>query len=308
MTIAGGIGSGSSKDYASVAVTRALCGGGFGGMMSVGTSCVNDMFFLHERGEKTGVYVVFVTNGAHIAAICICFPNPIWPEANKTIVVGGFLGSAKGWQWDYYIGAIVTSVAFVAALFLFPETLFSRDEAFLTTRTHERSYSEMLFNLKGNMIPGRKLRLDDFTDSFRMLKYPSVTFPFMYYLFSWTFINILPAISLATIYTKFYHMTAGPIGACLGVSLTIGSVLGELCAGRLSDHIMFRMAARHNNIRKPEYRLYLSPLSAIFMPAGIIIFGATIGKTGYIPPLVGLAIGKSFPAISPTFTTHPTQN
>src|SRR4051812_49964395 len=38
-------------------------------MMSVGTSCVNDMFFLHERGEKTGVYSVFVTNGAHVAAL-----------------------------------------------------------------------------------------------------------------------------------------------------------------------------------------------------------------------------------------------
>lgn len=41
--------------------------------MSVGTACVSDMFFLHERGEKTGVYTIFVTNGAHIAAICKCF-------------------------------------------------------------------------------------------------------------------------------------------------------------------------------------------------------------------------------------------
>lgn len=38
-------------------------------MMSVGTACVNDMFFLHERGEMTGVYSIFVTNGAHVAAL-----------------------------------------------------------------------------------------------------------------------------------------------------------------------------------------------------------------------------------------------
>jgi MFS family permease len=49
--------------------TRAVCGFGFGGMMSVGTAVVNDMFFLHERGEKTGVYSIFVTNGAHVAAL-----------------------------------------------------------------------------------------------------------------------------------------------------------------------------------------------------------------------------------------------
>ncbi|KAJ6453521.1 major facilitator superfamily domain-containing protein [Mycena sanguinolenta] len=272
LTIAGGIGSGASTNYA--AVTRALNGAGFGGMMSVGTSCVNDMFFLHERGEKTGIYVIFVTNGAHVAAL-----------------IGGYLGAAKGWQWDYYIGAIITSVPFVVALFLFPETLFSRDEKFLAGRTHERSYWEMLFNFKGNMIPNRRLRLSHFTHSIVMLKYPSVTLPFIYYTLAWTFINILPAVTLATIYHKFYDMGAGPIGASLGISLTIGSVLGELCAGRLSDFIMYRMAKRQGGVRKPEYRLYLSPLSALFMPAGIIIFGACVGRTGYIAPLVGLSVG-----------------
>ncbi|KAJ7468711.1 major facilitator superfamily domain-containing protein [Mycena latifolia] len=235
MTIAGGIGSGASTTYAGVAITRALCGGGFGGMMSVGTSCVNDMFFLHERGEKTGVYVIFVTNGAHVTAL-----------------FGGFLGAARGWQWDFYIGAIITSVPFVVALFLFPETLFSHDEEFVAARTHERSYNEMLWNFKGNMIPGRQLRLSHFTHSFSMLKYPSVTLPFIYYTLAWTFINILPAVTLATIYHKFYNMGAGPIARVPPIPLA---------------------------------------LSALFMPAGIIIFGATVGRTGFIPPLVGLSIG-----------------
>lgn len=69
LTIMGGIGSGLSPNFSALIGTRALCGFGFGGMMSVGTTCVNDMFFLHERGEKTGVYSIFVTNGAHFAAI-----------------------------------------------------------------------------------------------------------------------------------------------------------------------------------------------------------------------------------------------
>jgi len=69
LTIAGGVGSGVSPDFSALLGTRALCGFGFGGMMSVGTACVNDMFFLHERGAKTGVYSIFVTNGAHVAAL-----------------------------------------------------------------------------------------------------------------------------------------------------------------------------------------------------------------------------------------------
>jgi MFS family permease len=275
MTIIGSIGSAVSPSFGPLVGTRAITGFGFGGMMSVGTAVVNDIFFLHERGEKTGVYVIFVTNGAHVAAL-----------------IGGFLGQAAGWQWDYWLGAVVTGASFVVALFLFPETLFSRDPEFLAARTHERSYWEMLFNLPGNLIPGRRLHAEDFLHSFYMLKYPSVSFTFWYYTWAWTFINILPAISLATIYTKEYHLGSGPIGACLGVSLIIGSVLGEMCAGRLSDYIMFRMAKRNNDIRKPEVRLYLSTLSAFFMPVGIIIFGACVGKTGFVPPLVGLSIGK----------------
>lgn len=69
LTILGGIGSGASGTFSQLMGTRVLAGFGFGGMMSVGTACVNDMFFLHERGEKTGVYSIFVTNGAHVAAL-----------------------------------------------------------------------------------------------------------------------------------------------------------------------------------------------------------------------------------------------
>lgn len=155
------------------------------------------------------------------------------------------------------------------------------------------------------MIPGRHLHAMDFLQSLRMLKYPSIVFPFWYYTWSWTFINVMPAISLATIYTKFYHLKSGPIGACLGVSLIIGTLLGEVFAGKASDYVMYRMAKRDNNIRKPEYRLYLCTLSAIFMPVGIIIFGACVGKTGYVPPLVGLSVGTTFPIRSLLLALRP---
>jgi len=149
----------------------------------------------------------------------------------------------------------------------------------------------MLFSFRMNMIPGRRLHAGDFLHTFRMLKYPSVVFPFMYYMWAWTFVNVMPAISLAAIYTKYYGLASGTIGLCLGVSLTVGSVIGEFFAGRASDYLMYRLARRNNNIRIPEYRLYLCTLSAIFMPVGIIIFGCTVGRTGYVTPLVGLAVG-----------------
>jgi MFS family permease len=69
ITMLGGVGSAVSPNFSALLGTRAMAGFGMGGMMSVGTACVNDMFFLHERGEKTGVYSILVTNGAHVAAL-----------------------------------------------------------------------------------------------------------------------------------------------------------------------------------------------------------------------------------------------
>jgi MFS family permease len=209
-----------------------------------------------------------------------------------TSTVGGFLGQRKGWQWDYWLGAISAAVSLIFALFLFPETLFSRDPVFLSSRplSAQRSYTQLLLS-RPPLPSHRRLHATDFFQSFRMLKYPSILFPFWYYTWAWTFINVMPAISLATIYTELYSLSAGPIGACLGVPLIIGTVLGEFVAGRASDWLMYRLARRHDNIRKPEYRLYLSTLSAIFMPAGLVIFGCTVGRSSFYVPLIGLGVG-----------------
>ncbi|TGO25401.1 hypothetical protein BPAE_0081g00350 [Botrytis paeoniae] len=79
-TVIGGIGSACSPNFATLVGTRAICGVGMCGMMSVGTAVANDMFFLHERGEKTGIYSIFVINGAYIAAL-----------------IGGYICQAGGW-------------------------------------------------------------------------------------------------------------------------------------------------------------------------------------------------------------------
>ncbi|KAF7910187.1 hypothetical protein EAE99_011379 [Botrytis elliptica] len=120
--------------------------------------------------------------------------------------------------------------------------LFCRDTVALATKRPERTYFMMFFNFKGNKSTTRSLRMRDFSYAFRMFSYPSVLFTFWYYTLAWTFINVLLAISLATIYIKFYHLKSGSMGVSLGIFLTIGSMIGELCAGRASDVIMYHMA------------------------------------------------------------------
>jgi hypothetical protein len=221
-----------------------------------------------------------------VTSTLLCLGADVSPAA------GGYLGQFAGWQWDFFMPAIVTGVSFIVALFCLPETLFSRGPLFLEERS-ERSYRDLLLNFWGNLIPQRHLHIQDFLTSFYMLKYPSILFPFWFYTWSWTFINILPAITMAKIYGTLYGFSSGPIGLCTGIPLVIGCLIGELSAGKLSDVIMYRKVKRNDGVRKPEHRLYLTWLSAFLGPIGMIIFGVCLGKkTMYIFPLIGLGVGK----------------
>lgn len=153
---------------------------------------------------------------------------------------------------------------------------------------------QMLFNFKGNLIPRRTLKGESFLHTIYMARYPSVSIPAVYYFMGWTFVNTMPAVTIANTFTKVYKFKAGKTGLCLGISLIIGSTLAELVTGRLSDYILYRDSKRHNGIRRPEARLYLTTLTAFAMPAGLIIYGWCIQyKTNFVAPLVGVAVGKS---------------
>lgn len=229
----------------------------------------------------------------HMLLLSVSAPLFIYQNLPHTFPAGGYLAQDVGWQWDFYMPAIVTAVSFLVAVFFLPETLFSRGPRFLAERKHERSFRELLFNFRGNLIPQRRLKFQDFITSFYMLKYPSVALPFWFYTWSWTFINILPALTMAKIYSTLYHFDSGVIGLCTGIPLIIGCVLGELSAGKLSDIIMYHLAKRNNGIVKPEHRLYLTTISAFVGPAGMIIFGVCLEKkTKFIYPLIGLGVGR----------------
>lgn len=189
--------------------------------------------------------------------------------------------------------AICTAVSFVVAIFLLPETLFSRHPDFLANRTRERSYFQQLFDFRGNLIPGRKFHLSAFAHSFMMLKYPSVAFPALYYFLGWTFNNTMPAVTIATTYSKTYGWESGRIGLCLGISLVIGSFLAEAMTGRVTDFILYLDAKRNNGVRRPEARLYQTIIAAVFMPVGLIVYGFSIqDHRGWVASSAGLSIGK----------------
>lgn len=173
-----------------------------------------------------------------------------------------------------------------------PETLFSRSEEALASH-QERSYRDMLFSFRKNMIRDRRLHLRDFVRPFEMLQYPSVTLTLIYYIISFAYSSILPAVTAAIMFTKIYHFKSGAIGLILGLPLLVGSALGEFLSGPFSDWMMYLYARRHDGQRKPEARLPASFGSILLCPAGIIIYGVTLYyETHWMGPVMGMAIAS----------------
>ena len=141
------------------------------------------------------------------------------------------------------------------------------------------------------------------------MKYPSVIFPALYYASQYGFASILPAVTVSSIFTKFFGWSTLDIGLAYGAALTIGGSLGELCAGMVNDAIVKREKKKlGGRDPEPEVRLRAIWPGEILVPSGLLIYGklndkqpvistltSTVGfciqyRTVWIAPIIGMGI------------------
>jgi MFS family permease len=266
--------SGAASTWGGILTARAFVGIGTSAGMGIGAAVVADMYFMHERGRYMGVFVVFVSNGAHLAA-----------------VVGGFAALNIGWRWCYWIPAIVFGINWLVNVFCLPETLYHRNNATgQSLQPHNQPWIR-LFALNGVHIK-RRLTLWDFTHVFIMLKYPSVLLPALYYSISFGVGSVLFAVTGAAAFGSIYHFDTAQIGMAIGLSTFVGTIVGEGFAGPISDFILNAHTKRHRGDAKPEVRLQAIWPGFIICPAGIIIEGVCLQhKTHWAGPVLGIGIG-----------------
>lgn len=100
-----------------------------------------------------------------------------------------------------------------------------------------------------------------------MARYPSVIFPCLYYAGQYGFASILPAVTVAHIFSARFHWDTLQIGLGYGTSLTVGGFLGELAAGMVVDAIVKRERRRLGGVDPPpEARLKAIWTGEILVP------------------------------------------
>jgi MFS family permease len=219
-----------------------------------------------------GIYVVFLTNGAHIAA-----------------VVGGFTAKYVGWRWCYWIPCITLGATWLFNLFCLPETLYHRDPTTGHSKQYTRSWKDLFtFIHIGNH---RRLKLWDFTHCFAMLKYPSVALCGIYYSFAFGIGSVLFAVTGSAVFSSIYHFDTAQVGLAIGLSTFVGTAIGELASGPVSDRILYLSTRKNNGVSKSEIRLYATLPGFILLPGGLIIEGVCLQyRTHYMGPVMGIGI------------------
>lgn len=185
-------------------------------------------------------------------------------------------------------------------LFCLPETIFSRRTV---AGRRERSFADLLL-FKNSGLQDRKLRPADFLKPFYMFKYLAIVIPGFYYMTAFGFGSVLFAATGSSLFHKIYQFDVAQTGLMLSIPLLIGCLLGEMSAGWLTDHMVYRYAKKHGGRREPEPRINAIPL-AVLCPIGIIIDGVCLShhKTAsWVGAAFGMGIANFGLQVATTIT------
>lgn len=283
-----------------------------------GTATINDVFFVHERGLRVGLW-----NLASIASI------------NIAPIISGYVIVNLGWRWAFWLMAITFGVVLLFTICFFPETTFDRAESAATTKvphpqkTPSSSTFDVISDEKSPSPPSTSARdpephgsindaylpwtqtlclshfkirnqsqiLRNLATPFLILRSPAVLWACAMWsvVFSWLILQ--SAVAQQIFGAAPYNMSSIEIGVFIGVAPLIGSVIGTVFGGFASDLSSKWMAARNDGIYEPEFRLVIMIPFIITWVVGIFGLGIALDREassivcGVFLAILGCAVG-----------------
>ncbi|KAI1523163.1 MFS transporter [Pyrenophora tritici-repentis] len=273
-----------------------------------GTSTLNDVFFVHERGLRVGLW-----NFAIIVSV------------NLTPVFSGYVISNMSWKWSFWLEAILFGLALAAVILLFPETTYHRDNghSIIEGQTPTLPTSnpivgpEQVLDLnddKSAKLPASPrseviqsgsrpswryflgLGSVHFENTNRLfavcikpttlLLHPIVLWGCVMWSVTFTWTILLGAVVSQIFGAPPYNMSTVAVGNLTGIAPFIGSALGTvlginhvnrlIVAESACDKVVQTLAARNNGVYEPEFRLLVISVATVALALGSFGLGGAI--------------------------------
>ncbi|RAK98358.1 putative MFS transporter [Aspergillus ibericus CBS 121593] len=306
--------AGASKhNYQSLLWARIFQGVALAPFEALLNACVGDLFYVHERGKRMAL--------SNVALFGAAFLTP---------VLAGKITHSLGWEWTFYLVAILTAAALPLTFFFVPETAFRRPDHlrsdFEYTNDHQaepRPTSQVQLNnlITPETTPGpddqwqsapsvderhrptssKELSRETQMKTTTKVSYLETLKPFNGRKTDESFFKLLlrpfplffhPAILWACLiqgviigWTVFIGVVLAAIflgpplwfnevqTGYLYTGAFIGSILGLVLSGLLSDSMNRMMIKLNRGKYEPEFRILLVIFQLIFCGAGLYGFG-----------------------------------
>lgn len=283
------IGAATSNDLHTHMACRILQGFATGATESVLPLIISDISFIDERGLWFGVY---------------------WGSQNLINAVftisSSYLVAATSWRWFYWVLAILCGFGFVMAIFLLPETRYTRspmsmngqvihtDEFGVTTiltdaeavarfgtmqQTTEaptpiqKSYLQHLRLVNGVAANPTKLASGAIWKMAQSLTSPGVVWAILASSISLG-VGISMTLTYGTILGSSFHWPDASIGL-VNVGVFPASLVAMFYAGIIGDRISLWLARRRGGTHLPEDTLIILIFPTLVSIVGIIVYATT---------------------------------
>ncbi|KAH7313949.1 major facilitator superfamily domain-containing protein [Stachybotrys elegans] len=204
-------------------------------------------------------------------------------------IIAGFLTSAMGWRWNFWLMVIVAGVVTVG-LFIFGTETYA---PILLQRKVDR-----LKEATGN--ENLRHELDDGLTPWGKIKRGIVRPAKLLFL---TPIGLVFALHLAVVYGYIYLMFSsvtqvfsqqygirGSLSGLVFLGMGIGSLIGVLATSIVTDRAIKTTTAGGKTL-VPEVRLQLTPIGGLFLPAGLFMYGWSAEyHVHWIVPILGMTL------------------
>ncbi|KNG87266.1 MFS transporter [Aspergillus nomiae NRRL 13137] len=303
MVISCGWAGGSSNNYTSLVWARIFQGVALAPFEALVNACVGDLYYVHERGKRMAL--------SNVALFGAAFLTP---------VLAGKITHSLGWEWTFYLLAIFSAASLPLTFFLVPETAFRRPEYLnndlkqmeASHISDEKKHPSPLTNSESQarsqerdthlntIVPAKALYIQTLkpfngrkTDE-NFLKLLLRPFPLFFHpailwacliqgvIIGWTvFIGVVLAAIFLGPPLWFNEVQTG----YLYTGAFIGSIVGLILSGILSDSMNKIMIKLNKGRYEPEFRILLVIFQLVFSGAGLYGFGIVaqdVGKYGWL--------------------------
>ncbi|CAK1357644.1 putative transporter mfs2 [Cercospora beticola] len=251
------VGSGLSKSFASLCVTRILAGIAGGPVLAVGAGTNADTFLPKDRAFSSSLFIMMPFLGPGLGPI-----------------IGGFAAQYRGWQWTIWCMIIILGVAYLTCLPMhetYKKTILQKRAKKLGLKPPPGPNVFSIGYLKTllMMTIGRPVTMI-FTESIVFLfgVYNSFAFAILF-----SFFAAFPY-TFTTVY-NFNTWQNGLVFGSVGVGVIAGVAVSITC-----DRLIYLKkhkvaAAQGRPMLPPEERLYPGMIGAFALPIGLFWFAWT---------------------------------